>query len=130
MKLKCPGFECSSQNSDPESVRFVRKGRFFRKSDGQWIPRYRCPRCGRYFSSATFNACFMQKKRRLNSQIVLLLNSTVSQRRAAMLLSVNRKTVIRKFRFMAEQCRLQHQAWLKTIGSTPIRSVQFDVLVS
>jgi len=65
----------------------------------------------------------MQKKRRINSQVVLLLSSTVSQRRAAKLLRVNRKTVVTKFRFMAKQSRLDHQEWLKKLKPTPIRSV-------
>lgn len=70
----------------------------------------------------------MQKKRKINSEVDRLLNSTVSQRRAAKLLGVNRKTVVRKFRFMAEQARLVHEDWLKNLEPSSISFVQFDDL--
>jgi len=128
MKLKCQDSECISKKPSPSSRSVIRKGRFFRKSDGQWIRRYRCLDCGRNFSSATFNPCFMQKKRKLNFQISLFLSSAVSQRRAAKLLGVTRKTVIRKFRFLADQSRIKHDKWIRSLKPSSISFVQFDDL--
>ena len=128
MKRQCPDTECSARNPSPKTTGIVRKGSYFRRSDGQWIPRYRCRSCGKSFSSGTRLACYRQKKRKLNHPLQLLLNSGVSQRRAAILLRVTRKTVVRKFRFLAEQARLEHEQWLKTLEPRSLRSVQFDDL--
>ena len=128
MKRQCPDTECSARNPSPKTTGIVRKGSYFRRSDGQWIPRYRCRSCGKSFSSGTRLACYRQKKRKLNHPLQLLLNSGVSQRRAAILLRVTRKTVVRKFRFLAEQSRLEHEQWLKTLEPRSLRSVQFDDL--
>jgi len=70
----------------------------------------------------------MQKKRKLNFQISLFLSSAVSQRRTAKLLGVSRKTVIRKFRFLAEQSRIKHDEWIKSLKPASINFVQFDDL--
>ena len=71
-------------------------------------------------------ACYRQKKRKLNHQIALLLNSGVSQRRAALILGINRKTVVRKFRFLASQARLEHKRFQRSIHA--LTSIQFDDL--
>jgi len=128
MKRRCPDSECSTKNHGPNSGRIVRRGRFFRRSDGQWIPRFWCRSCGITFSSARSFPCYRQKKRKINHPLQLLLNSGVSQRRAAILLRVNRKTVVRKFRFLAEQSRLEHEKWLKTLEAKPLSYIQFDDL--
>jgi transposase-like protein len=128
MKLRCPDSECSSQNPGSGFRSVVRKGRYYRASDGQWIRRYRCLECGRSFSSGFGSANYRQKKRTLNHRIDLLLNSGVSQRRAAILLRVNRKTVVRKFRFLAARARLEHAEWLVRFANAPLSHVQFDDL--
>jgi hypothetical protein len=128
MKLLCPDSACSSRTSGPLSRPFVRKGRYFRKSDGQWIPRFHCSECGKYFSSGTQLPCYRQKKRKINHKLFLLLNSGVSQRRAAILLGVSRRTVAKKVIFLAEQSRVKHAKWLKTLEKSPLRYVQFDDL--
>lgn len=46
----------------------------------------------------------------------------------AILLRVNRKTVVRKFRFLAAQARIEHERWLKELEATPLSFVQFDDL--
>jgi hypothetical protein len=101
---------------------------YFRRSDGQRIQRYVCLKCGRSFSSGTLLSCYRQKKRKLNHSLELLLVSGVSQRRAAVLLRTNRKTVVRKFRFLATQARAKQCEWLKTLETNPVKSVQFDDL--
>lgn len=128
MKPQCPDSECRSRFPSLLSRRVIRKGSFFRRSDGQWIPRYRCLRCQKSFSSAIRSPCYRQKKRKLNHRIYLLLNSGVSQRRVAIVLGVNRKTVVRKMRFLALQARSEHELWLKSLEREPLFSVQFDDL--
>jgi hypothetical protein len=59
----------------------------------------------------------------------MLLTSGVSQRRAAMILNVNRKTVVRKFRFMASQARLSQQEYREELSRGPLlQAVQMDDL--
>jgi len=128
MKPQCPDSQCSARNQAPLSRPIVRKGSYFRRSDGQRIRRYFCGRCGHSFSSGSRSACYRQKKRTLNHRLNLLLNSGVSQRRAAILLRVNRKTVVRKFRFLAHEARLAHAEWLRELSRRPLASVQFDDL--
>ena len=121
MKRQCPESECLSR-------RIARRGRYFRRSDGQWIQRYCCLSCGVAFSSGTQLPCYRQKKRKLNHRLLLLLVSGVSQRRAAEILGVNRKTVVRKFRFLAQQSRLKQSQWLESLEPHSITKVQFDDL--
>jgi len=131
MKRQCPDSECLARNpqkSDPKFRAIVRRGSYFRKSDGQWVQRYSCLKCRTSFSSGSLLPCYRQKKRKINHSVSLLLNSGVSQRRAAILLRVNRKTVVRKFRFLASQARIQHQQWLKKLEQRPLAFVQFDDL--
>jgi IS1 family transposase len=41
---------------------------------------------------------------------------------------VNPKTVIRRFRYLAEQDRLHHESWLLSLKKTPLTEIQFDDL--
>jgi hypothetical protein len=55
----------------------------------------------------------------------------MTQRRAAIILGINRKTVVRKFRFLAKLSRRDHEAWLKELSSDPKftrMEIQFDDL--
>ncbi len=134
MKWKCPSLSCSHPiSSDLESLesqsRVQKSGYYYRHSDSRWIQRLKCVGCGCRFSFATRSLCFGQKKRRINSRVSLLLTSGVSQRRAASILHVNRKTIVRKFRFLAEQARVQQSRYIQNLNSsTGIRTVQFDDL--
>lgn len=129
MKLLCPDSRCSGSKVGMISRRIIRKGSYYRRSDGQWLKRYRCLYCAKQFSSGTRNACYRQKKRTLNRPLDQLLTSGVSQRRAAILLRLNRKTVVRKFRFLASEARTEQAAWLQKQWSTKLlESVQFDDL--
>lgn len=128
----CPNTRCSSVDSGifpgPTFSRVVRKGFYFRSSDSKYIRRFECRKCGRSFSHATGNACFGQKKRRLNREIKLLFLSGVSQRQAARKTGANLKTVVRKFRFLAAQARLENARDLEKLKSHPVAMVQFDDL--
>ena len=90
-------FICSVCQSSSPIIKF---GHFTRLSDKAFIQRYRCKNCGHTFSEATFDICFAQKRRDLNPVLFRLLSGGYSQRRSAIDLNVNRKTVVRKFIFL------------------------------
>jgi transposase-like protein len=120
-----------SPNSNP----VVRYGSFRRADGSKLIPRYRCTSCRRTFSSATFSLKFKQKKRTLNHWVDLLLNSDVSQRRIALLLKLNLKTVERKFLFLSVQAKRERLAELERLvaeqdPSSLIKALQFDEMES
>lgn len=120
MNPVCP--RCSVDSSDTRNV--CRHGQFYRKSDSKWISRFRCLRCAQTFSIATTHPCFGQKKRRENFKIYKLMASGISQRRAAKILNLNRKTIERKFRFIAKNCEAAHLKALQNYP--PIKCIQFD----
>jgi transposase-like protein len=128
--LSCPDSECLRRFTTPALRRVVRIGFYFRSSDGQWIPKFRCRRCRRIFSSATHAPNYRQKKRKLNTPIERLLCSGVSQRRAARLLGVNPKTVVRKFRLLGRRAREEHASWREQVFArkAPLSVLQFDDL--
>ena len=97
----------------PGSRHVVRKGVYWRAHDARWISRFRCHDCGRTFSSSRWTAAFGQKKRKLNLKVRDLLVSGVSLRRTARLLKINRKTVDRKFLFLAHQAKLRRLEYLE-----------------
>ena len=129
MKLRCPETKCNShQIPGLERNKIVRKGSFFRKSDSKWIQRFRCLTCGRSFSRSSLSPSKNQKARRITPHLYELVCSGVSQRRAARILKVNRKTVVRRFRYLAEQSRLRHVGYLAARVKAPVSSVEFDDL--
>ena len=132
MNLKCPNLSCPQAKIDPikspESRRIVRNGQFFRKSDSKWIRRFLCRECNQGFSYATRSSCFGQKRRRLNPVIERLLYSGVSQRQAARITGANLKTVVRKFRFLAEQATTEQIEYRERFKLKPVEYLQFDDL--
>lgn len=123
MNRQCPGCRLSGSS-------VVRNGCYFRQSDSRHIQRFRCNACGKHFSSATFSACYRQKKRRVNHRLHALLSSTLSQRRLALLLRVSRTTIARKLTFLAAQARTRHKHTLvECMGREgQFEAVQFDDL--
>jgi len=107
---------------------FYKNGSYWRKSDGKSIQRLICYSCGKKFSYATFNRCYRQKKRKVNSILKGLLCSGVSQRRCALLLNINRKTVVRKFLFLAKQALLKQDELLTSLPK--IKHIQLDDLIT
>jgi hypothetical protein len=80
-------------------------------------------------AAATFSPAFGQKRRRLNVKIEHLYSSGLSQRRLALVLGANRKTIVRKTRFLAAQARLEQAAFLhRTYAFSKLAQVQFDDL--
>ena len=108
--------------------RSIRHGVFYRADDAQSIQRYRCRDCGKCHSSATHAPTWRQKRRRINCLIELDLASGVSQRRCAMRVGCDRKTVARKLDFLAEQARGKLAHWLAEHG--PFEAAQGDELVT
>jgi len=105
---------------------FVRRGSFRRKSDRARIQRYQCIGCHRSFSEATSSPCFNQKKRQFNVTIFKLLTGGYSQRRAALDLRINRKTVVRTFLLLG---RYSHELLFSTNLEYPLaKTFQFDDL--
>lgn len=101
----------------------MKRGYFTTRWNGQPVPRYFCKGCGKSFSSHTRRATYRQKKPYLNEPIYQLYNSTMTQRRIARVLKINRKTVVRKFLFLSLQARQAHERWLAQYRTS---RVQFD----
>jgi len=124
------GLECSycliEGNASGGPNKVVRFGRFLRKSDQSLIQRYRCTYCKKSFSQASTDLFFNQRKREYNSRIALLLVSGVSQRRAALILGINRKTLVKKFillGFLAQYFLLD-----SNLGEPKADTIEFDDL--
>jgi transposase-like protein len=130
MIKRCPHLKCSSgKKPSSNSGPIIRSGTYFRKSDSKYIPRFFCKNCEKYFSSSTFTPTYFQKNRRINPLLKELLNSGVSQRRAAKILGVNPKTVVRRFRSLAREARLRHEKWRESeYKDRPLSYLQFDDL--
>jgi hypothetical protein len=131
MPSKCLYGDCIEPSGGPISKQFVRKGFFHRKSDGKRVARFFCRHCKRSFSSARASPCFLQKKRKLNLKIRDLLVSGVSMRRIGRLLKITRRTVARKFLFLAQQARLDQKAFLNTlVQEKKVSRIYFDEMES
>jgi len=85
--------------------------------------------CRTQFSKATFDENYRQRRREINRNLFLLACSGVSQRRAAILLNANPKTIVRKLLNLSERARHDHAEWLEErFKNVPIEHVQFDDL--
>jgi len=128
MNPRCPYSKCPNCQTSND---VVRDGFFFRKDDSKKIQRFKCKNCSRKFSLASYSSAYRQKKRRSNHKLLLLFASGISKRRAAILEGLNRKTIDRKFLFLAKLCREKNQKWLtQQFKETPAKEVQFDDLIT
>lgn len=82
--------------------------------------------CKRNFSSATFHPCFKQKKRHKNEMVRRCLVSLISLRRTALVLGLNRKTVVNKQLFLAAQMELKFDQ--ENLQKPRVREMEFDDL--
>lgn len=123
MNRQCPDKNCAAREN------IIRDGYFRRKDDSKIIQRFRCKGCGLRFSSATFSEAYNQKKRRINAPLLKLLASNVSQRRAAILLQVNKRTIERRFPFLAEKCRNTNLRELQKLRCR-VFNIQIDDLIT
>jgi transposase-like protein len=125
--LPVPAPSDISFNCSDCRTRSVKHGYFRRKRDGVVIQRYRCSRCGYCFSDSTL--CphdYRQKKRDLNPTIFNLLCAGVSQRRIALILKINRKTVVNKFILLGYRALLLLP--LLNSENPPVQTMEFDDL--
>ena len=120
----CPNPECKN-HSNPEQGFFIKKGYYFAKHHSKKIPRYQCKVCGTKFSSNTFKDTFKQHKPELNDLIFQFYSSNISQNRLAKNLHANKKTIVRKIKFLANKARQIHEKQL-TDKKIQINLVQFD----
>src|SRR5437763_577297 len=103
----CPscrrGVPPSGQSADPDPGPIVRRQAYFRQDDRRWIQRYYCKRCELGFSDATQDPEYRQRTRSRNLGFLSIYSSTGSLNRLSIILRLNRKTVVRKVLFMAQQ---------------------------
>ncbi len=103
--IRCPNRACDF-HQDPRTPFFVRDGSYRPLCRNQPVPRFRCRGCRRCFSRQTFRADCRQKKPFLNAACLELLVSCVGLRQAARVLKVARRTVERRFAWLARQAAL------------------------
>ena len=123
----CPFPGCVSLFTGPKKSPIVRFGSFRRSSDSRRVQRFRCLSCRRSFSRATLHPWFRQKKRRLNHKLLLLQASSVTHRRASLLLGCSRSTVARKLRSLAQESA-RHEESRVSKCCRPLAQIQFDEL--
>ena len=109
-----------------ETKRVQRHGQFRRSSDSKTIQRYHCKNCWKTFSTAVFCDAYRQKKRRINWLLLKLLSSGVSQRRAAIILGVSRKTIERRIPYLGRICRRDNAK--DRLALSTVLDIQFDEL--
>jgi hypothetical protein len=125
MKRYCP--YCAVRVGESGSWRnFKKSGRFRRKSDGRKIQIYRCLTCRRYFSTATFDSRYRQKKRHLNIPLMVDFSSSTSLRRVSRNLGISRTTSARKLRFLGLEAERLLREW--NLNFPAATEVQFDDL--
>jgi len=123
MKPLCPK-NCRSHTISGHIIRY---GSYYRTSDKRKVSRYKCTQCGVYFSQATGQPEFGQKKRHLNYKILRLYVAGVSQNRMARLLNVKQRTVSIKHTFLGLKARLFNYRFRNTnLGK--VSFIQFDDL--
>jgi len=127
MKQGCPNKSCKVFH---QIIFQVKDGRFYRHDDSRTIQRYKCKICLTRYSHSTHTLEFAQKKRRLNKVIKFNLASGMSMRACAYNLNLARKTIERKFVYLAEKARLNQAELLLLWRKNPINEIQFDDLVS
>ncbi len=133
MKRYCINFDCSEHQSkhlqSANSGRVSKKGTFYRLCDRRYIQRFKCLVCRTQFSKATFDPDYRQHRREINEMLFLFLASGVTQRRSAILLKTDRKTISRKLKILGARAKEDHAEWLEErFSESPIRHIQFDDL--
>lgn len=123
-KLGCPNPQCLSP------LLIKKDGTYFRRNDSRYIQRYCCRACGKKFSQSTHELECRQKKRRVNFPLLKLLCSGVSQRRAALLLRLNKNTVAKKFDYLAQKYAKKNQQWRAGLAHSSVWHLQFDDLIT
>jgi len=122
---RCPNTSCRYHRT-PVAGFCVHKGFYQPRCRHYPVPRFRCRGCRRSFSRQTFRADYRQKKPYLNATFLDLMVSCVGLRPAARVLRVARRTVERRFVWLA-----RHSAWFhdnRLQGATLSGPFQLDEL--
>ena len=128
--MRCP--ICSLKNNKNTSTNtkgnsFKKYGSYRRKSDSRVIQRFYCKCCCKTYSLALNDPAYNHKKRRINHPLRQLLSACVSQRRAALILGVSRRTIARKVIYLGALCRDLNQSYWES-RAHQINTIQFDEL--
>lgn len=127
MEQGCPNKSCKVSH---QTIFQAKDGYYYRRDDSRRIQRYRCKVCQTRYSKATHTLEFSQKKRRFNKMIRANLSSGMSMRSCAYNLNLARKTLERKFVYLAKKARVNQRVLLESWRQNPISEVQFDDLIS
>lgn len=122
--MNCPENSCTGEKNRKKKF-----GTYRRKSDSRIIQRFYCKNCKKTYSLARKDPAYNHKKRRLNYPLKQLLASCVSQRRAALILGVSRKTIARKLIYLGKYCRELHTDFMKE-NESKVKHFQFDELIT
>ena len=120
--MRCPEISCQKKKHTSKKY-----GTYRRKSDSRTIQRFYCKTCQKTYSLALNDPAYNHKKRRINYPLKQLLASCISQRRAALILGVSRRTIAQKLIYLGRLCRVMHQEFLKPYNGS-IKTIQFDEL--
>jgi hypothetical protein len=127
MNQGCPNKLCKSFQ---QTFFQVKDGHYYRRDDSRKIQRFKCKICQKRYSKSTHTLEFAHKKRRFNKMIRSNLASGMSMRSCAYNLSLARKTIERKFVYLAKKARMNQKALLELWRQNPLADVQFDDLIS
>ena len=97
---RCPYAGCPAHTRPVQGFSH-RDGRYFPLCRAHPVQRFRCRFCRRRFSRQSFRADRRQKKPHLNAPFLRLMLACVAQRQAARILGVARRTVERRFLWLA-----------------------------
>src|SRR5258706_6929749 len=98
---RCPYRECAA-HLNPAGGFYRLDGRYQPRCRAHVVQRYRCRLCRRRFSRQSFRADRGQKKPYLNAEFLRLMLACVGLRQAARVLRVSRRTVERRFVWLAQ----------------------------
>lgn len=115
-RLSCP--HCPTKQEQT----IVCKGSFLR-ADKLRVQRYLCLGCKRYFSDQTSSIQYRQKKRKLLYAVKKLIVSGVSRRHIARTLKINRKTIERKIKLLANRAEVELS---RLVRSRIYTEIEFD----
>jgi hypothetical protein len=100
----CPYVDCAA-HLDQAAFLFKRDGRYQPFCRAHPVQRFRCLICRRRFSRQSFRADERQKKPYLNAACLRLFVACVALRQAARVLGVSRRTIERRFLWLAAHAR-------------------------
>ena len=104
----CPNPACDFHRQ-PRGWRYTRKGSFLRKLAPHRIPRYRCSRCRRSFSSQTFSTTYWLKRPDLLPIVFWRLLGCSALRQIARELGVSPTTPLRQMERLGRHALLFHE---------------------